>query len=564
MKGTQRMANNVPDNGRPNPNDPQRKMVVVPVIQHESLNIMWALMASVVSVVAHLLLVLLIMNIQMRDASAAPAGEIQTTSEVADEEKPEKELDLTNTDIGEDSTKQINFNVDRIEEVSVPGEVKPTEAVGIANAPEGPARSLSAPPGIGHGQGGAPMMAESGTGSPFGQMGGGGGLAMLGGFGGRSGATRQKMLDEGGGNKLSEAAVAMGIEWLSLHQAPDGHWSLHEFPRYARDKPIGENGKIITCQCGDTTNRRDEVAGTAFAMLPFLAAGMTHKSLKAGAQQKDYSKVCQAGINFLMQKQGKDGFYGGGGYSHGLATIVMCEAFGLTSDPLIKQSCQRGLNYIVEAQDPAGGGWRYSPKQPGDTSVTGWMIMALKSGQMSGLTVPPRTIKMAEKFLDSVEVKGAGDGYGSGLYSYTPGGAAMPTVTAVALLCRMYTGINPKNLGLLKGIDYLKKYPPGKTGNKYYEYYATQVMHHMGGDAWDFWNKGPGGNDGIRDYYVNEMDKGDAPKAHQRGSWKPDPRGGHANDGGRIMSTGLTLLGLEVYYRHLPLYRRDVGAVKKD
>ena len=32
--------------------------------------------------------------------------------------------------------------------------------------------------------------------------------------------------------------------------------------------------------------------------------------------------------------------------------------------------------------------------------------------------------------------------------------------------------------------------------------------------------------------------------------------------GGRIMVSSLSLLTLEVYYRHLPLYRRDVGTAK--
>ena len=48
-------------------------------------------------------------------------------------------------------------------------------------------------------------------------------------------------------------------------------------------------------------------------------------------------------------------------------------------------------------------------------------------------------------------------------------------------------------------------------------------------------------------------------KAHQDGSWPPDGEG--LNDGGRIMWTSLSLLELEVYYRHLPLYRRDAGGV---
>ena len=144
-------------------------------------------------------------------------------------------------------------------------------------------------------------------------------------------------------------------------------------------------------------------------------------------------------------------------------------------------------------------------------------------------------------------------------------------MTAVGMLCRQYLGVNPRNPGLLKGVEYLKKAPPGKTGNIYYEYYATQVMHHMGGDAWDFWNKGPAGDGkgGIRDSLIAKQDKvGDPLRPlpqklrHEDGSWAPDGPWG-ADGGGRIMFTSLSLLTLEVYYRHLPLYRKDMGVMKE-
>jgi hypothetical protein len=86
----------------------------------------------------------------------------------------------------------------------------------------------------------------------------------------------------------------------------------------------------------------------------------------------------------------------------------------------------------------------------------------------------------------------------------------------------------------------------------YYYYYATQVMHHLGGDNWKEWNKK------MRDALVKEQDQGkNAAYKHQEGSWSPeaDPHGGI---GGRLMITSLSILTLEVYYRHLPLYRRDV------
>ena len=64
---------------------------------------------------------------------------------------------------------------------------------------------------------------------------------------------------------------------------------------------------------------------------------------------------------------------------------------------------QAALNFICSAQDPVGGGWRYEPRQPGDTSVVGWQIMALKSGYMAYLDVPAATVKKAFDFLDSVQ-----------------------------------------------------------------------------------------------------------------------------------------------------------------
>jgi hypothetical protein len=180
--------------------------------------------------------------------------------------------------------------------------------------------------------------------------------------------------------------------------------------------------------------------------------------------------------------------------------------------------------------------------------VTGWQLMALKSGQMAGLTVPRETLKKTEQFLNAVETKQGG-------YGYMPGNAETITMTAVAALCRQYLGVNPRNPSLLASIKRIKAAPPAGA-NIYYEYYATQVMHHMGGEAWQFWNLGPSGTgkDGIRDVLIARQDRGEGGKAGQKGSFS-----GNDHVGGRLGATSLCLLSLEVYYRHLPLYRRDAG-----
>jgi hypothetical protein len=309
---------------------------------------------------------------------------------------------------------------------------------------------------------------------------------------------------------------------------------------------------VVPCSCQPLTTNHNDIAATAFGLLPFLGAGITHRPPRQ-KQGVDYSKTVDAGLKYLLKEQNARGFYGGDMYSQALATLAVCEAYGMTSDPRLKRSAQRGLDYIVFAQG-VGGGWRYTPHVPGDTSVTGWQLTALKSGQMVGLAVPRATLQRASRFLDSVESRN------KGRFAYLPDGKESLTMTAVGLLCRLYQGISPRNPALLGGVKYLKEQgPAGSSDNMYYLYYATQVMHHMGGESWEFWNLGPAkdGKLGIRDSLIARQDTGKtAGHDHQAGSWETKDLGG------RLMSTSLSLLCLEVYYRHLPLFKRDGGAAK--
>lgn len=422
----------------------------------------------------------------------------------------------------------INYKVERKAEVSIPGMVNPIDAVGILDGDKTrPPTNLPLPSGMtGRGQGGALEAMTPGSSSAVGMVGGNPrALPLAGTFYGRSGATREQALRDGGGTKESEAAVVLGLEWLKKIQSSDGRWALDgNFP----DK-----------------GTKDDVAGTAFGLLPFLGAGKTHKV----AEQNPYDKTVEKGLLYLIRKQDKrTGKLGKDMYSHGLATIALCEAYGLTQDPVLRRPAQSAIYFIVQAQH-AEGGWRYSPGQAGDTSVAGWQVMALKSAQMAGLDVPDLAMRKAQNFINSVCDEGD-EGYG-----YT-GKGSTPTMTAVGLLCRQYLqSWGSQNLRLIKGIDnHIKPYPPGRpvppgnNRNMYYYYYATQVMHHFGGQAWHQWNEK------MREDLIRRQDKSKG----NEGSWSPagDAYGGA---GGRLMNTSLSLLTLEVYYRHLPLYYRDPG-----
>ena len=357
--------------------------------------------------------------------------------------------------------------------------------------------------------------------STIGAIGGTGG-----GLGGRANAAKIAAASGGGGN--TEQAVDRALKWITAHQMPDGGWT------FDLTKCPSCMGK---CTHSGTSRGPDRCGATAMALLPFLGRGYTHR-------EGPYKKVVEGGIGFLVQMAiaGKGKAYGEAGslYSQGLAGIALSECFAMSQDNRLAAPTQAVLNFIMSAQDPVGGGWRYTPRQPGDTSAVGWQIMALKSGNMAYLQVNPLTVKKAVEFLDSVK----GDEYGSG-YGYT-GPGDRPGTSAVGLLCRMYLGWKKDHPGIQEGAKKLAKIGPTK--DLYYSYYATQIMHHMEGEMWISWNNK------MKDMLL----KAQSNKDHEAGSWHEGVEAGHgAEAAGRLYCTSLATMMLEVYYRHLPIYRNQ-------
>lgn len=347
-------------------------------------------------------------------------------------------------------------------------------------------------------------------------------------FAGRDPRLRTTLVRREGGTTYTEAAVDRGLRWLSKHQSSNGSWMLEAF-----HKVKGCDGK-----CSGPGSMSD-MAGTGLALLPFLGAGETHLSGR-------YREIVERGLAFLLENQEKDGDLRGVGaasmYAHGQCAIVLCEALALTGDKKLREPAQKAIDFIVAAQHGAGG-WRYSPGMPGDTSVLGWQLMALHSARMARLKIPKSVFARAALYLDSAEA----DPYGS-TYAYQPGMYPRSSMTAEALLCRQYLGWPKNHPGLNRGIRLLLEEDlPGKQPcNIYYWYYATQVMHHMGGEVWQTWNLA------IRDRLVAMQET----KGHAAGSWDADlDQSGYKAAGGRIYMTSLAICILEVYYRHLPIYR---------
>jgi hypothetical protein len=351
-------------------------------------------------------------------------------------------------------------------------------------------------------------------------------LTLRGGLSSRTGLMKDALLKAYGGTAETERAVALGLEWLKRQQSSDGSWSLAG--------PYSEGGV-----------NENRPAATAMALLAFMGAGNTHKG-------GNYQNNVARGLDYLLSIQDDDGYFAAKAtgiqrtYSQAQASIAVCELYGMTGDEALRVPAQRSVRWALDAQGDLGG-WRYQPRDDGDTSVTGWYVMALISARMAGLDVDSDALERVHQFLDTVQRKpGQRDPNPDGeQYAYLPSGQAKDSMTAEGILCRMYLGWKTTDPRIIRGCDLLAGNPISSELSKrdyYYWYYATNSLHHAGGKAWNRWNAV------MREVLPSiQIQTG-----RERGSWPPqgDP---HGDAGGRLYSTVLAILCLEAYYRHMPL-----------
>ncbi|MFN8763526.1 MAG: prenyltransferase/squalene oxidase repeat-containing protein [Pirellulaceae bacterium] len=339
----------------------------------------------------------------------------------------------------------------------------------------------------------------------------------------------------------AELAIERGLDYLASTQQEDGWWNLER---------------------GDPAVKiRSDTAATGLAILAFQGAGYTHLEGKhAGAIRR--------GLEALRRGQRADGdLYrrmdaasnaNAWLYSHAIAALALCEAYGMTQDSELREPAQRAIDFMASTQDRQLGGWRYQPRSGADTSVTGWFLMALQSGRLAGLEVPRTTLDGVTRWVERSQ-QSEDQPY---LYRYNwnapdtaaqrHGRIATRTMTSVGLLMRLYTGWAPDHPAIEEGAAYLLEEPPDATGegenrrDTYYWYYGTQVVYQVGGTSWERWSAA------LREATLASQET----TGDEAGSWEPrgpvpDAWGAY---GGRLYVTCLNLLSLEVQYRHLPLY----------
>jgi hypothetical protein len=184
-------------------------------------------------------------------------------------------------------------------------------------------------------------------------------------------------------------------------------------------------------------------------------------------------------------------------------------------------------------------------------------MMALATAQRAGIAVPPSAWMRVDQFLKSVR-----RGPDGGLASYMPVSPATTSMTGEALYCRLLLsemgGVRMPEASAVEATNRLvAELPDAKRVNLYYWYYATLALHHrhqandQAAAAWQAWNEALSAT-----LIRTQVSDGD-----DAGSWNTTTTwGGY---GGRVYTTAMATMCLEVYYRYAPAPPAELNVARR-
>ncbi|MBK8097141.1 MAG: hypothetical protein IPK26_08540 [Planctomycetes bacterium] len=338
-------------------------------------------------------------------------------------------------------------------------------------------------------------------------------------------------------------SLTRALMWLAAHQDDDGRFDCDSFMKH---DDTGE-------PCNGPGNAVHDVGVTGLALLAFLADG---SNLREGPWKEQIQKATK----WLRSQQDDNGLFGTAAshdfiYDHSIAAFAMSEAYGLSKARILKETAQRGLDYLESHRNPYAV-WRYQPRDnDNDTSVTTWALAACMSGKSFDLNVSDSVGKLAAVWYDQVTESNGRAGYtkagepssrhpGDHVARFPPElGEAM---TAAALFGRGFLGQGIKDKPILKAsadrlLARLPAWSPDRIDPVYW-FFGTMGMFQIGGEHWQQWSRALG-------MLVDHQRK----DGNFAGSW--DPVGVWDDDGGRVFVTALNALSLASLHRASKLVR---------
>lgn len=399
----------------------------------------------------------------------------------------------------------------------------------------------------------AEMAAEIGVQSDTPQA--GGGAAGL-----RGQGRKLEGLHRHGGSSDTENAVDMGLAWLASVQDHDGGWDSDGYmTHYMRNADTHE-------RLGEGVGfARNDVGITALCLLAFTGAG------NDDVQGKYSGHVRRARLWLLARQRVEDGGFGLSDdvyqvtfYGHAIATLALADLYILSNDQALRVPLQRAVNYLC-AHQGARGGWDYTQPYPGaegwqpstrsDLSISGWAALALISARGAGIDVPAENLTRLVSMLRE-QTRADGEAYyaNEGVRAMQRG----MSMLAVSNLCRRLLGEPADSAVQSAQRRRMAGTLPDWTSqgeifgsNMYYWYYGSLAMllsrdAEGGHDRWRQWNIA------LKNTLLPNQDK----SGPRRGSFDPAGDFWARNGGGRLYSTAICVLTLQVYYRYEPEFLR--------
>ncbi len=323
------------------------------------------------------------------------------------------------------------------------------------------------------------------------------------------------------GGRGTEKTLKTGLTALTKMQSPDGSWEPEKY------------GGV----------KEYEVGITGLAILAYLGDGNTHLS-------GPYKTTVDKGIKYLASIQQPNGLFGPTRindqtinymYNHGIASYAVLEDYAITRDSTLDEVVKQAIDFIITSQN-AEGGWGYtSCNNINDTSVTSWQILTLRLAKALQIKGSIQALQKATNWLNSVTNQQGHVGYRR--LDHFPNGYY--ALTAVGMASQLMTGCKPSNELVDLQAKILLANPPElhPAGHElendfYYWYFGTLAMFLKGGEEWQTWNNE------IKKVMLDSQDKSET----TQGTWLPLDR--WSGYGGRVYTTSMALLILEVYYRY--------------